>query len=728
MSAPSKTNSTNVSKVKPTRSLREKVLSKSAKSVASERLAQPSQTCTADLKPKAASVSDAADQTALLQQLKSPVTAYSSACSEVSDQQRASDNKRISEIVIEWEQCNISPPKPIITDEEDSDASSRTDHTSGRRASILYRTPKRGTGVHMDLATREANTLLQQGKEALEAAGNMKRECKVTAQESLQGLYETVLSLSDSRARHKHNLEKERSRHAQELVRAERAHTRDMLALKETLASELCGAREDIRDTLKATKNIREWLGSETLEALKASAETRKGVQALEATIRKEAESTRKVIARGSGSPGKDIPNPILMRLELNIGNITNQLDTLRKQLDRLKQTPKTPATSNVQSIQHECCITPAMVTAASTMERLEAQMQTLTTQITTHINTPPPPQQDIGRHFKPLTEKLQSVSSDIRDLRDRPAPAPAAPNLQSELAIVEVKRTLAEVVKGIGRMSEKTPTPHQQPKAAAKPNIPPQSGHTLIVSSTDPKHTGDNVMDRIRAALDLKNSGAKINKTRKAKNQKIILSCATREDMDVVKRQITGKDDLKVQEPKPGNPLVCLRGVEAYHSDAEMEGLLWSQNRTILHGIEAGSQTLKLRFRKRARDPVICHPVFELSPELWKRFTHGEAKVFCGLKRVPVEDQSPLVQCSKCMGYGHTKTICSEKTLSCSYCSAEHIGRDCPLRAKGEDPKCVNCVRAKKQGAELKHPSYSADCPERQKWDSIARSRIAYC
>ncbi|XP_026747008.1 uncharacterized protein LOC113508251 [Trichoplusia ni] len=633
MSAPIKTNSAHASKVKPTRSLREKVLSKSAKSVASESLAQPSQTCTADPKPKAASVSDAADQrTAVLQQLKSPVTAYSSACSEASDQKRMSENKRVSEIVIEWEQCNVSPPKPIITDEVDSDASSRTDYTSGRRASILYRTPRRGTGVHMDLATREANTLLQQGKEALEAAGNMKRECKVTAQESLQGLYETVLSLSDSRARYKHSLEKERSRHAQELVRAERAHTRDMLALKETLATELCGAREDIRDTLKATKNIREWLGSETLEALKASAETKKGVQALEATIRKEAESTRKEIARGSGSPGKDIPNPILMRLELNIANITNQLDTLRKQLDRLKQTPKSSATSSAQPIQHECCITPAMVTAASTMERLEAQVLKLTTQLTTHINKPPPPQQDISRHFKPLKEKLQSVSSDIRDLRDRPAPTPAAPNLQSELAIVEVKRTLAEVVKGIGKMSDRTPAP-QQPKAAAKPTVQPQSGHTLIVSSTDPKHTGDNVMDKLRVALDLKNSGANINKTRKAKNQKVILSCATREDMDVVKRQIIGKDDLKVQEPKPGNPLVCLRGVEAYQTDAEMESLLWSQNRKILHGIEPGSQTLKLKFRKRARDPVICHPVFKLSPELWKRFTQGKAKVFCGLK-----------------------------------------------------------------------------------------------
>lgn len=112
---------------------------------------------------------------------------------------------------------------------------------------MLYRTPRRGTGVEMDLATREANGLLQKGKDALEAALNMKRECKVTAYECLQGLYETVLSLADSRARHKYNLERERSRHTQELVQVQRAHTRDVMALK----AELSLMRSDLTDTKK---------------------------------------------------------------------------------------------------------------------------------------------------------------------------------------------------------------------------------------------------------------------------------------------------------------------------------------------------------------------------------------------------------------------------------------------------------------------------------------------
>lgn len=49
----------------------------------------------------------------------------------------------------------------------------------------------------MVLATREANTLLEKGKDALEAGGNKKRESKATAHECPQGLYETALSLTN---------------------------------------------------------------------------------------------------------------------------------------------------------------------------------------------------------------------------------------------------------------------------------------------------------------------------------------------------------------------------------------------------------------------------------------------------------------------------------------------------------------------------------------------------
>ncbi|CAB3256941.1 unnamed protein product [Arctia plantaginis] len=106
-----------------------------------------------------------------------------------------------------------------------SDAESSKNWRSGR-ASML---PPVGrfVGVAMDLATIRANKLLQDVKEALEKATNMRRECKVEALECLQALYETVLGIADARNRHRVALE-ERSRAARELVRVERAHARKL--------------------------------------------------------------------------------------------------------------------------------------------------------------------------------------------------------------------------------------------------------------------------------------------------------------------------------------------------------------------------------------------------------------------------------------------------------------------------------------------------------------------
>ena len=108
-----------------------------------------------------------------------------------------------------------------------------SDTTKGCRSSLLV-TSTRRTGVEMDLATKQANELLQMGKEALERSLNMKREYKQTATDSLQSLYEIVLALSDSRARHKCNLEAERAKHAREIVNIERVHNKSMTALTQT--------------------------------------------------------------------------------------------------------------------------------------------------------------------------------------------------------------------------------------------------------------------------------------------------------------------------------------------------------------------------------------------------------------------------------------------------------------------------------------------------------------
>lgn len=81
---------------------------------------------------------------------------------------------------------------------------------------------------------------------------------------------------------------------------------------------------------------------------------------------------------------------------------------------------------------------------------------------------------------------------------------------------------------------------------------------------------------------------------------------------------------------------MVCIRGVLSSYSDDEIVDLLKAQNKHLLQNIAVGEQVIKMRYRKRARNPHECHPVLELSPKLWQCLTQVE-KIHIGIKRCPI-------------------------------------------------------------------------------------------
>ncbi|CAH2093360.1 unnamed protein product [Euphydryas editha] len=169
-------------------------------------------------------------------------------------------------------------------------------------------------------------------------------------------------------------------------------------------------------------------------------------------------------------------------------------------------------------------------------------------------------------------------------------------------------------------------------------------------------------------------------------------MRCATKEDMI----KISLIKDLAVRKPSNQDPMVCVQGVLLCYCNEEIKEHIKAQNGYILYRVDRAGLQMKVRFRKRTRNSNECHPILEKSPEFWKRLTQAQ-KIYVGFGHCSVENQSALIQCIKCVGYGHTKALCKEKNDLFSYCGGKHMGRHCPSRAKNETPHCVNCSRAKK-------------------------------
>ncbi|CAG5010820.1 unnamed protein product, partial [Parnassius apollo] len=502
---------------RPPRSLREKVLTKSSlsKATPSEKLSQPSSHPATGKRPADSAPTDASTTrknasshtpTLGTKMSQTSVKSDSSIRSSVCDPVDAAIDK-----VANWKQEEI-PPLPVLSDEELSITSAPESPLSEApekgRPSLLFNSNRR-LGVEMDMATKEANEMLLRGKEALEMAGNMKRECKLIALESLQSLYEMVLALSDSRSRHKHNLERERSRNAQELMRVERAHNKIITQLMKEMASELGHARTDIKNTLQESKAIRGWLNFETQEAFRKTSDLLKAVTDLDKRIG--------VIQSNLSQQKQEGADNILSHLRVDLTGVKSSVETLKLQLDEMRRvieksennTKKVLETGQKTLLRLESPPSHPSEEISKTLEHelngMKSSLKEIDTSIRSGLSILPSAdsskifQTSIREHLQPIEEHLGTMSSELRTMREQKqrAPSPTAPNLTTELA--QTGEAATKPKKTYARVAASPPLP--------KPN------HTLIITSTDSKNTAENIIERIREVLDTKKTGAKVDR-----------------------------------------------------------------------------------------------------------------------------------------------------------------------------------------------------------------------
>lgn len=647
-------------------------------------------------------------------------------------------------------------------DNEDSEPESTeadwTDCESQRsgRPSIL---PTIGshTGVCKDLATDRARDYLMLGKEALESSRTLKRELRATAVECLSNLYELVLSLADSRHRHRLSLETERTRAARELVLTERAHRKEIQSMRTEFAERLQETKEALSGTERAVTGVQSWLNFEMDGLIKT-------VKAIHLEVQEPRKPAAAVTNAETANPTKsDHPatdhSAALADISQKLGDLANEVHYLQQcnKDDRreyrsptpIKTEPNTEITARVESSLKEL---------REDTKSMREEMSSLKIDI---LHPKPATRAEIRQELKeatdPLVSKARSIQKGIEEVRDIALSSGGVPTTMSlgpEIAISEtaaqieglinplradvaemantskaLNKTMEWYNSAIKKQRERAPTA-AEPKTyaqATRTPPPPKPNHTLIVSATNPNQTGENVIDTIRRTLDMKNTGLTVDRVRKAKNSKVVLSCDTKENARLLQQRIKTNKSLKVQEAKAANPLIRIKGVMAYHSDDEIVEHLRAQNQKLFVGLEGDEKSLRVRYRKRARNALQCHPVLEVSPLLHRRVLEL-GTVHIGLEKRQVEDQSPLVQCAKCLGFGHTKSLCRESHQLCNYCGGMHSWQDCQTRAQGGQPKCKNCTRAKITESTEPHVAFSDECPEKQTWDRIARSKIAYC
>lgn len=247
---------------------------------------------------------------------------------------------------------------------------------------------------------------------------------------------------------------------------------------------------------------------------------------------------------------------------------------------------------------------------------------------------------------------------------------------------------------------------------------------HSIAVASKDEEETGEEVLQKIRIAINAKESGVLVDKVRKARDRKVIVGCGTREEREKVMQRLKNAD-LQVEEIKNKDPLVILKDVLQINTDDDILKALKNQNKGIFKDIKEEENRIEIRYRRRTRNPLLGHVIMRVSPKIWLNMTAAGA-VHIDLQRVRVADQSPLVQCSMCLGHGHGRRLCKETQEKCSHCGGVHLKVNCPKWQAGVSPICCNCTQAGMMA--VNHNAFDLECAVRKKWEALARATIAYC
>lgn len=167
----------------------------------------------------------------------------------------------------------------------------------------------------------------------------------------------------------------------------------------------------------------------------------------------------------------------------------------------------------------------------------------------------------------------------------------------------------------------------------------------------------------------------------------------------------------------------MILKDVFTYNSDEDILKALKIQNPNVFAQIKE-EEKMEIAFKRRTRNPHTQHIVMRVSPRIWQRLTRAET-VKVDMQRVRVADQSPLVQCSVCLGYGHGRRFCKETVEKCSHCGGPHMKAECVDWLSDTTPSCCNCKHAKLD--KVDHNAFSNECVIRKRWETMARATVSY-
>lgn len=258
----------------------------------------------------------------------------------------------------------------------------------------------------------------------------------------------------------------------------------------------------------------------------------------------------------------------------------------------------------------------------------------------------------------------------------------------------------------------------------------PPVTKPALIISSKKECTSSADTLSAWKKSVSFRDTNFAPANVQFVSNNKLRVEFDRDDQLETTLKKIGDSNpNISAEISKKLKPMIIIKGISTEITPESLKDIINHQNDIIKNTTTENPNDFTFKFLRPNRNPKLYNAVFMCAPPLWRTIMEV-GKLNVDHQRVHVDDFCPLLQCYKCLGFGHTKKFCKLEETHCSHCSGTHEFKVCPVQKDQTKTVCHNCKsNAKNNGnnEKINHSATSEQCPRRHAMIDKTRARIDY-